>query len=103
MKKNITTKERLFENMIKLNPDFQIKGLLNENDYLTLPNNKTHVSLSDYNNENDYEKKINEIKESLDVILNDKEYSVIDTLYNLLVRRSGKTIEETIKQIIKKT
>ena len=102
MKKNITTKERLFENMIKLNPDFQIKELLNEDNYLTLPDNKTHVSLSDYNII-DYEKKIKEIKESLNVILNDKEYDVIDILYKLLVRRGGKTISETIKQIIKKT
>lgn len=99
MRKNITTKERLFENMIKLNPDFQIKELLNEDNYLTLPDNKTQTHLSDYGNVKDYETKTKEIKDSLNVILNNKEYDVIDILYKLLVRRGGKTISEAIKQI----
>lgn len=74
MKKEVDFKKLLFENMIKLNPDFK----LNEG-----------VNLDMLFPQNEYKEKANEIKAVIDKLLLLKDIDALDTLYRLLVKRTS--------------
>ena len=92
MKKIKDNKTLLFENMVKLNPDFKL--IIDE-----------EFNFNTFYQQSEYEKKTNEIKEKIDELLEDNEYDSIDAIYGLLVKRtklSKQTSLEELKEIFEK-
>lgn len=78
------SKKILFENMGKLNPDFQTNENLTDFLYTTGQRNDTIENQFD----DQYQTKVEKLKQIIDKLFDEKDYDVIDTLYRLLI---GKT------------
>jgi hypothetical protein len=90
MKKNIDTKTKLFENMKKLNSNFEIKEVINEEFGL-----ETEANVFAGVN---YKMKVDKIKAFLDNLLTTKEYDGIDSLFQLTVGRGKKFKFTTVNE-----
>jgi len=83
-KTNKSTKELLFENMLKLNPDFKLKENYDQN-YTEEVNDETIDTNIEEGGETDlYQNKINRITGVLRDLLKNAEFGAIDTIYTLL-------------------
>ena len=92
------TKSLLLENMVKLNPDFQLKE--EDKNWIqnaVIPNhNGINEAVSSYGYDNDeikeYQIRVERLKAFMDELIKTEEYDVIDTLYRLLIDRKHKAV-----------
>jgi len=99
------TKTLLFENMVKLNPDFKLTEGISETYGVPDPfgtNKAKPVNEDDKWIQDDvklYQIKTEKLKAFMDELIKMQEFDVIDTLYRLLIERKHKTIGSLVNEI----